>query len=93
MKRQKKKYQEWFNRVVDTLPGVHHYSWYNIANKIGQYKLHWGKFWKSMYRLDSEDTPENNVMFDKSWSDVTDDDINALSSKLAEENGRVDIPQ
>jgi glycosyltransferase involved in cell wall biosynthesis len=83
----RKSYEAWFNRVVEALPGVHHYSWYNIANKIGQYKLHWGKFWKSMYRQDTEDTAENNVMFDKPWSDVTDDDITTLSKRLADEMG------
>ena len=83
----RKQYEEWFNRVVDSLPGVHHYSWYNISNKISQYKLHWGKFWKSMYRLDSEDTAENNVMFDKPWAEVTQEDIEHMSSKLSEELG------
>ncbi len=83
----RKQYEEWFNRVVDSLPGVHHYSWYNISNKITQYKLHWGKFWKSMYRHDAEDTAENNVMFDKPWADVTEGDIEYMSSKLSEELG------
>jgi len=83
----RKLYEEWFNRAVENLPGVHHYSWYNIENKINQYKLHWGKFWKSMYRFDSEDTAENNVMFDKPWADVTESDISELSTKLASELG------
>ena len=80
-------YQDWFQRAVDQLPSVHHYSWYDIASKIRQYKLHWGAFWKSQYRIDSEDTAENNVMFDKPWTDVTDDEINELAQKLASELG------
>ncbi len=80
-------YQDWFRRAVDQLPSVHHYSWYDIPKKIRQYKLHWGEFWKSQYRLDSEDTAENNVMFDKAWSDVTDDDIQEMGAKLASELG------
>lgn len=80
-------YQEWFQRAVDSLPSVHHYSWYNIPKKIKQYKMHWGSFWKSQYRLESEDTPENNVMFDKSWADVTDKDIDEMGVKLANELG------
>ena len=82
-----KMYQDWVQRAVDQLPTVHHYSWYNIPRKIKQYKLHWASFWKSQYRLESEDTAENNVMFDKPWSDVTDEDIDKLGSRLANELG------
>ena len=80
-------YEDWFNRAIEGLPGVHHYSWLNIPKKIRQYKLHWGKFWKSMYRHDSEDTAENNVMFDKPWSEVTEDDMDQMGAKLASELG------
>lgn len=80
-------YQKWFQAVVDQLPGVHHYSWHDIPRKIRQYKQHWGSFWKSQYRLDSEDTAENNVMFDKPWSEVTDEDIENLGARLAKELG------
>jgi glycosyltransferase involved in cell wall biosynthesis len=83
----RKQYEDWFNRAISSLPSVHHYSWYNIANKIGQYRLHWGKFWKSMYRFDTEDTAENNVMFDKPWSEVTESEVIELSSRLAKEMG------
>ena len=83
----RKTYEEWFSRVVDSLPCVHHYSWYNIPNKIRQYKQHWGSFWKSLYREDSEDTADNNVMFDKPWSEVTEEEIDVMGSKLATELG------
>jgi len=83
----RKTYETWFNNVVESLPGVHHYSWYNISNKISQYKLHWGKFWKSMYRHDAEDTTENNVMFDKPWAEVSDTDITTMATKLSTELG------
>ena len=83
----RKQYEDWFNRAISSLPSVHHYSWYNIANKIGQYRLHWGKFWKSMYRFDTEDTAENNVMFDKPWSEVTEPEVIELSNRLAKEMG------
>ena len=76
-------YQDWFQRAIDQLPSVHHYSWYNISRKIKQYKMHWASFWKSQYRHDAEDTTENNVMFDKPWSEVTDTDIEDLSGRLA----------
>jgi hypothetical protein len=80
-------YQNWFNVVVETLPTVYHYSWYDIERKIMSYKSHWGNFWKSMYDLDTEDTAENNVCFDKSWSEVTEDDIKVFSQRLEEEKG------
>jgi len=80
-------YQDWFQRAVDQLPSVHHYSWYNIPRKIRQYKMHWASFWKNQYRHDAEDTAENNVMFDKPWAEVTDDDIELLGNRLASELG------
>ena len=82
-----KVYEDWLNQVVDLLPTVYHYSWYDIERKITSYKTHWGKFWKSMYNLDTEDTAENNVCFDKPWSEVTEDDIKILSQRLEEEKG------
>ena len=82
-----KAYEDWYQRAVEQLPGVHHYSWYDIPKKIRQYKMHWASFWKSQYRHDAEDTAENNVMFDKPWSEVTDNDIEELGSRLADELG------
>ena len=82
-----KAYQNWFNQIVELLPTVYHYSWFDIERKITSYKTHWGKFWKSMYNLETEDIPENNVCFDKSWSEVTEDDIKILAQRLEEEKG------
>ena len=80
-------YEQWLATIVDQLPTIHHYSWFDISTKIKQYKKHWAKFWKSQYRFTTEDTPENNVMFDKKWADVTDNDIDKLALKLADELG------
>ena len=82
-----KVYEDWMNQVVENLPTVYHYSWYDIERKITSYKTHWGKFWKSMYNLDTEDTAENNVCFDKPWSEVTEDDIKVFAQRLEEEKG------
>lgn len=82
-----KTYETWFNSIIEVLPTVYHYSWYDIERKITSYKTHWGSFWKSMYNLDTEDTAENNVCFDKPWSEVTHDDIKILSQRLEEEKG------
>lgn len=75
-------YQEWFNNVVDRVPGVFHYSWYDLPRKIKTYQGYWGKHWKSLYDIAVEDTPDNNMMFDKKWADVSDDDINDLAARL-----------
>ena len=80
-------YADWFNQMAEGLPTVYHYSWYDIERKITSYKTHWGKFWKSMYNLDTDDTAENNVCFDKPWSEVTEDDVKVLSQRLEEEKG------
>lgn len=83
----RKAYEGWFNQIVEMLPTVYHYSWYDIQRKITSYKTHWGKFWKSMYNLDTEDTAQNNVCFDKPWDEVTEDDISVLAQRLEEEKG------
>ena len=82
-----KVYEDWINQITEMLPTVYHYSWYDIERKITSYKTHWGDFWKSMYDLDTDDTAENNVCFDKPWSEVTHDDIKVLSQRLEEEKG------
>lgn len=80
-------YQEWFQNVVDMLPGVHHYSWYDIERKIKTYKNYWQRHWESLYDVKQEDTPENNMFFDKSWSDVTDEEITTKAKQLADKTG------
>ena len=82
-----KVYEDWMNQIVDLLPTVYHYSWYDIERKISSYQGHWNKFWRSMYDLETEDTPENNVCFDKPWSEVTSDDIKVFAQRLEEEQG------
>lgn len=83
----KDKYEEWFNRATEVLPGVHHFSWYNLPRKIKTYRDYWSQHWQSLYNIPQEDTADNNMFFDKSWSDVTDEEINELSQRLASELG------
>jgi len=80
-------YENWFNNLINQLPGVHHYSWYDLERKIKTYKNYWSKHWQSMYDIKQEDTPENNMFFDKSWSDVSDDEIKELALKLKDKMG------
>ena len=81
------RYENWFNQVLSQIPGVQHYSWFNIDRKIHTYKNYWSKHWQSLYDIQQDDTPENNMFFDKAWSDVSDDEISSLSNKLSEELG------
>jgi glycosyltransferase involved in cell wall biosynthesis len=80
-------YQNWFNQVINQLPGVHHYSWFNLDQKIKNYKNYWTRFWQSMYGEEQEDTAEKNMFFNKPWGDVTDKDIANLAFKLEAEMG------
>lgn len=83
----KKQYEEWFNRAIEMLPSVHHYSWIDIPRKIKTYKNYWSQHWQSLYDIEQEDTPENNMFFNKSWTNVTEDEIKSLGDKLSKEMG------
>ena len=80
-------YNRWFNAVINQLPGVHHYSWFDLPRKIKTYKNYWSKHWQSLYNISQEDTPENNMFFDKKWSDVSNEDIDDLAFELKEKMG------
>jgi glycosyltransferase involved in cell wall biosynthesis len=80
-------YTEWFKNVVQVLPSVRHYSWLDIERKIKTYRGYWQRHWESLYDIRQEDTAENNMFFNKPWREVTDDDINSLATRLADEMG------
>ena len=80
-------YEKWFNQLVKNMPGVFHYSWFDLERKIKTYKTYWSKHWQSMYNITQEDTVENNMFFDKKWEDVTDQDIKEMAAKLKDEMG------
>jgi len=80
-------YESWFNSVVDNLPSVHHYSWYNMPRKVRQYRDYWSKFWSSMYGEDKPDTADNNVMFDVPWSQVTEEMIQERAKEFCDKLG------
>jgi len=80
-------YQAWLQNVVDLLPGVHHYSWFDLERKIKTYKNYWQQHWESLYNIEQEDTAENNMFFGKPWVDVTDDDVSSLAKELKEQMG------
>ena len=80
-------YENWFNEVVENIPGVFHYSWIDIERKIKTYKGYWQKHWESLYDIKQEDTAENNMFFDKPWNEVSDQEISKLANKLKNEMG------
>jgi len=82
-----KQYELWFNNQVGAIPGVHHYSWFNIKRKILNYKDHWAKFWSSLYDKTYDDTPENNVFMNKRWVDVTDEDAGTVGGMIEDSTG------
>ena len=83
----KESYEKYFNHLIEILPGVHHYSWYDLERKIKTYKTYWQKHWESLYDIEQEDTAENNMFFEKPWSEVTDDEISDMADQLKSEMG------
>lgn len=82
-----KTYEEWFNQIVENIPGVHHYSWYDMTRKIRLYRDFWTRFWNSLYNGSMEDTAETNMMFDVPWSQVTEEMIEERAKELSEKTG------
>ena len=81
------KYEEWMNTAAQNVPTVWHMSWFDLERKIKLYKNYWSKFWQSQYNTPQEDTPENNMFFDKSWDEVTEAEIKELASRLGNQMG------
>lgn len=81
------KYENWLNKVVEELPGVFHYSWYDISRKIKLYKNYWTKHWEALSGKSYEDTAESNMMFDLPWSKVNDEMIEKRAIELKENLG------
>ena len=55
--------------------------------KIKTYRDYWSQHWQSLYDIEQEDTAENNMFFQKPWTEVTEEDIQDLSSRLKNELG------
>lgn len=83
----KQEYEQWFNNATEQLPGVFHYSWFDLSRKIKLYKGYWTRHWSSLYNKTMDDTAETNMMFDAPWSDVTDEMIEARAKELKEIGG------
>ena len=83
----RKDYEAWFKSIVAALPGVYHYSWFSLPRKIRTYRDYWSQHWQSLYNIKQEDTAENNMFFNKPWSEVSDDEIAELSDRMQREMG------
>lgn len=80
-------YERWFNLATNEIPGVFHFSWWDIERKIKTYKNYWQKHWESLFNIKMEDTTENNMFFDKPWSEVSDEEISEKAAELKEKTG------
>lgn len=81
-----KKVQDYLNKVNEQLPGVHHYSWFNIERKIRNFRAFWNASWKSLYNENREE--ENNPFFPGlKWSQITNEMIRDYALKLESETG------
>lgn len=80
-------YNTWFNAVIESLPCVFHYSWFDIERKIKLYKDYWTKHWESLSGKSYEDTAESNMMFDVPWYKVTDEMIKNRADELSAKLG------
>jgi len=83
----KAEYEQWYNQVVTGLPGVFHYSWYDLPRKIKLYRDYWQNHWNALWDKDTSDTAENNLMFGIPWKDVTDDMIETRAQEMKEKLG------
>ena len=80
-------WEEKINAAINELPSVHHYSWFDIERKIYTYKNYWSKHWASLYNKVTTDIPENNMFFNKKWSEVSQEEIVNLAKKMDNELG------
>jgi hypothetical protein len=80
-------YNIWFSNVIENLPGVFHYSWYDIERKMKLYRDYWTRHWESLSGKKYEDTAQSNMMFDSPWSQVTDEMISFRAKELKNKLG------
>ncbi len=83
----KEYYENWFNQVIENLPSVYHYSWFDLERKIKTYRDFWTRHWCVIAGEDYVDTKESNMMFDLPWSQVTDDMIKERALELSKIGG------
>lgn len=78
----RQQYESWFNDVVNAIPSVFHYSWYDLDRKVRLYRDYWQNHWNALWDKDASDSAKNNMMFGVPWKDVTDDMIAEKTSQM-----------
>jgi hypothetical protein len=80
------KVEKFLNETYSQLPGVHHYSWFNIERKIKNYRTFWTTFWPAMYNETRDE--KNNPMFPGlTWEEVTEDMTKQKAIELEQGTG------
>jgi glycosyltransferase involved in cell wall biosynthesis len=82
-------YEKYVNWAVQNYPTVFHFSWYNLSRKIRSFRDYWQFQWAKTFNLSTEDTGENNIFFDKPWSDVSEEEIDECAKKLSDVGPRL----
>jgi len=80
------KAEKFLNEVLTQLPGVHHYSWFNIERKIRNFRTFWNASWKSLYNED-RDEKTNPFFPGLTWTEITDDMIKQKALELEQGTG------
>jgi glycosyltransferase involved in cell wall biosynthesis len=83
----RREYEAWFNQITSQVPGVFHYSWYDLPRKIRLYRDYWQNHWEALWNRDTSDTAENNLMFGVPWKDVTDQMIADRAAEMKNKLG------
>lgn len=80
------KVENFLNETYKQLPGVHHYSWFNIERKIRNFRTFWNASWKSLYNEDRDE--RGNPFFPGlTWAEITDEMIKDKALELEQGTG------
>jgi hypothetical protein len=80
------KVEKFLNETYSQLPGVHHYSWFNIERKIRNFRTFWNASWKSLYNEDRDE--KGNPFFPGlTWAEITDEMIKQKALELEQGTG------
>jgi len=80
------KAENFLNEVLSQLPGVHHYSWFNIERKIRNFRTFWNASWKSLYN-EERDERGNPFFPGLTWVEITDEMIKQKALELEQGTG------
>lgn len=73
-------YEKWFNKTVNKMPTIYHFSWWSVYGKMLKYKHFWNDNWMRLY---NEKRPDGyNPFFKKSFSEITDKEMIETANKI-----------